>query len=88
MQMAAKTFVKSLQRRTICVSSALRAASLFPGEPKGPTVRTAIPGPVSKEHIEDLNNVFDTRNLNMLVDYPKSNGNYIADPDGNVLLDV
>jgi 4-aminobutyrate aminotransferase/(S)-3-amino-2-methylpropionate transaminase len=32
--------------------------------------------------------VFDTRSLNMLANYEKSYGNYIADPDGNVLLDV
>jgi 4-aminobutyrate aminotransferase/(S)-3-amino-2-methylpropionate transaminase len=38
--------------------------------------------------IEDLHKVFDTRSLNMVANYGKSIGNYIADPDGNVLLDV
>jgi 4-aminobutyrate aminotransferase/(S)-3-amino-2-methylpropionate transaminase len=38
--------------------------------------------------IEDLETVFDTRSLNMMTDYDSSVGNYIADPDGNVLLDV
>jgi len=60
----------------------------FPDEPAGPTVKTAIPGPQSKKAIEDLHKVFDTRSLNMLANYEKSYGNYIADPDGNVLLDV
>lgn len=64
------------------------ASSIFPNEPEAPTVKTEIPGPVSKESIKDLHEVFDTRSLNMLTDYSKSLGNYIADPDGNVLLDV
>ncbi|KAF2271724.1 4-aminobutyrate aminotransferas-like protein [Westerdykella ornata] len=60
----------------------------FPDEPKEPIVKTEIPGPESKRAIEKLNKVFDTRALNMMVDYTKSLGNYVADPDGNVLLDV
>ena len=61
---------------------------LFPDEPSGPTVKTAIPGPESKKAIVDLDKVFDTRSLNMMANYQNSFGNYIADPDGNVLLDV
>ena len=60
----------------------------FPDEPFEPHVRTAIPGPESKKAIEDLNKVFDTRSLNMMANYQNSFGNYIADLDGNVLLDV
>jgi 4-aminobutyrate aminotransferase/(S)-3-amino-2-methylpropionate transaminase len=60
----------------------------FTNEPSGPTVKTAIPGPESKKAIAELDSVFDTRSLNMLANYSKSFGNYIADPDGNVLLDV
>lgn len=60
----------------------------FPNEPSGPTVKTAIPGPQSQQAIKDLHRVFDTRSLNMMADYRKSYGNYIADLDGNVLLDV
>jgi len=60
----------------------------FPNEPSSPTIRTAIPGPQSKKAIEELDKVFDTRSLNMLANYQKSFGNYIADLDGNVLLDV
>jgi 4-aminobutyrate aminotransferase/(S)-3-amino-2-methylpropionate transaminase len=60
----------------------------FPKEPAGPTVKTTIPGPQSKKAIEDLHKVFDTRSLNMIANYQKSFGNYIADLDGNVLLDV
>jgi len=62
--------------------------SLFPGEPECPIVRTEIPGPKSAQAIRKLTNVTDTRSLNMVADYRSSIGNYIADPDGNVLLDV
>lgn len=57
-------------------------------EPAAPSVKTEIPGPKAKEQIADLDKVFDTRSLNMLTDYNNSIGNYIADPDGNILLDV
>ncbi|KAF2261668.1 4-aminobutyrate aminotransferase [Lojkania enalia] len=60
----------------------------FLDEPAGPTVQTAIPGPKSIKAIERLSKVFDTRSLNMMADYGKSYGNYLADLDGNVLLDV
>ena len=60
----------------------------FPEEAKAPRVKTAIPGPLSKKAIQDLDRVFDTRSLNMLANYHNSFGNYIADLDGNLLLDV
>jgi len=63
-------------------------APFFPDEPSGPILKTAFPGPAQKKAIEELDKVFDTRSLNMLANYQKSYGNYIADPDGNVLLDV
>jgi 4-aminobutyrate aminotransferase/(S)-3-amino-2-methylpropionate transaminase len=62
--------------------------SFFPDEPKLPIVKTQIPGPKSQKAIEKLSKVFDTRSLNMMADYSRSYGNYIADLDGNVLLDV
>lgn len=76
-------------RRQFTVSSSKMASSFYKDwEPEGPTVKTEIPGPKAKEVIKELDEVFDTRSLNMLTDYHKSVGNYIADPDGNVLLDV
>ena len=44
-------------------------------EPRGPIVKTAIPGPVSQRAIKDLDRVFDTRSLNMIANYRKSFGN-------------
>jgi len=60
----------------------------FPDEPQGPVVKTAIPGPQGVKAIERLTKVFDTQSTNMMANYQRSLGNYIADPDGNVLLDV
>ena len=60
----------------------------FPDEPAGPIRRTEIPGPKSKKAIAQLDKVFETRSLNMMANYQNSFGNYIADLDGNVLLDV
>ena len=60
----------------------------FSDEPAGPMIRTKIPGPESAKAIKDLDRVFDTRSLNMIANYRDSYGNYIADLDGNVLLDV
>ena len=89
------TRITPFQRRTHVAAAAAvkpsqpsRDQPFFPNEPAGPIVKTAIPGPQSKKAIEELDKVFDTRSLNMIADFQKSFGNYIADPDGNVLLDV
>lgn len=60
----------------------------YQGEPSGPVLKTQLPGPESTKHIKELDQVFDTRSLNFMTDYNKSFGNYIADADGNQLLDV
>lgn len=83
------------QVRQASAAAALKSSSVdrheqpfFPDEPTGPIVRTEIPGPQSKKAIAHLDRVFDTRSLNMMANYQNSFGNYIADLDGNVLLDV
>ena len=75
-------------RRALASTAARPAQPFFSDEPARPVVRTAIPGPVSTQAIKDLDRVFDTRSLNMIANYERSRGNYIADLDGNVLLDV
>ena len=62
--------------------------AFFPTEPLHPTVTGPMPGPKSMAAIKHLDTVFDTRSLNMMANYQQSFGNYIADLDGNVLLDV
>ncbi|KAL8420166.1 hypothetical protein RB594_003083 [Gaeumannomyces avenae] len=78
----------SATRRPLTGSAGSRPAPFYSWEPEGPSVRTEIPGPKAQAAIAELDRVFDTRSLNMMADYPASSGNYIADPDGNVLLDV
>jgi len=88
------TFRAPIQRSYAVAAAAAKSPEpsrplpFFTGEPEGPIVKTAIPGPESKKAIDELDKVFDTRSLNMLANYRESFGNYIHDPDGNVLLDV
>ncbi|KYK61442.1 4-aminobutyrate aminotransferase [Drechmeria coniospora] len=78
--------------RPFTTVGAYRLAAVKPfhkDEPAGPILKTkSLPGPESTRHIKELTESFETRSLNMMVDYTKSVGNYIADPDGNMLLDV
>lgn len=60
----------------------------YGGEPAAPVMRTQFPGPRGQKLARELDKVFDTRALNVLADYNKSVGNYLADPDGNMFLDV
>ena len=60
----------------------------YAGEPAAPNMKTDFPGPKSQVLAKELDKVFDTRALNVLADYDKSIGNYLADADGNVYLDV
>jgi 4-aminobutyrate aminotransferase/(S)-3-amino-2-methylpropionate transaminase len=84
--------MKSVQsvraQRSYSAAAKASSSAFFSNEPSGPVVKTAIPGPESKKAIAELDKVFETRSLNMLANYQKSVGNYIADLDGNVLLDV
>ncbi|KAJ2849365.1 hypothetical protein IWW36_002681 [Coemansia brasiliensis] len=57
-------------------------------EPKEPKVTTEIPGPQSKAMLKHLSQIQDTRAAIFAGDYTKSVGNYIADADGNLLLDM
>lgn len=86
-----------IQRSYASAATASKSSSLFgtgsevpffTNEPEKPIVKTAIPGPKSQIAIKDLDTVFDVRSLNMMANYQESFGNYIADLDGNVLLDV
>ncbi|KAG5981242.1 hypothetical protein E4U55_003135 [Claviceps digitariae] len=72
-------------------AGAMRMAAAKPfhkDEPVAPVLKTKIPGPNAVEAVKQLDRVFDTRSINMMADYTQSVGNYISDPDGNMLLDV
>lgn len=58
-------------------------------EPSTPKIVTsAIPGPESVKQIAELDKNFDARPVYFMCDYENSVGNYLADVDGNVYLDV
>lgn len=80
-----KSAVKFSTKSRVQYTSAV--GQLFSGQPSAPVIDGAFPGKAAKAATEKLNHVYDTRNLNMMVDYEKSIGNFIADPDGNLLLD-
>jgi 4-aminobutyrate aminotransferase/(S)-3-amino-2-methylpropionate transaminase len=85
---AATTTSAAVRAASFSTTSAARAKSFYPGEPTAPVVKTKIPGPKSQTYIQELSESFDARACNVLADYYKSTGNYLADPDGNMLLDV
>ena len=68
------------------MSSKSVSSLYFPEEPKEPVVVDSHAK--SKEIADRLGKVFDNRGVYFVADYEKSVGNYIADVDGNVYLDV
>ncbi|TDZ32574.1 4-aminobutyrate aminotransferase [Colletotrichum spinosum] len=52
------------------------------------SVKTDVPGPLSKASQKKLDAFFDARAVYFVVDYEKSHDNYIVDVDGNKYLDV
>ncbi|PLB45216.1 4-aminobutyrate aminotransferase [Aspergillus steynii IBT 23096] len=57
-------------------------------EINGPSVRTAVPGPLTNSSKTELDTIFDARTVQMVIDYDRSSGNYLVDVDGNTYLDV
>ncbi|XP_030753211.1 4-aminobutyrate aminotransferase, mitochondrial-like [Sitophilus oryzae] len=70
------------------IGSLRTTATAVPGEPKGPNIVTAVPGPASKKLIADLNTINQSGSVQLFADYDKSIGNYLIDVDGNVFLDA
>ncbi|XP_060530025.1 4-aminobutyrate aminotransferase, mitochondrial-like isoform X2 [Cylas formicarius] len=62
--------------------------SLVPGEPKGPCIKTPVPGPKSKHLIEELQKIQQAGSVQIFVNYDKSIGNYLVDVDDNIFLDT
>ncbi|KAK9442684.1 4-aminobutyrate transaminase GatA [Metarhizium brunneum] len=86
-----QTLRAAMTKRSFNTAGAMRmgaAKSFHKDEPAAPILKTSIPGPKAAEAVKELDEVFETRSINMMTDYTQSVGNYIADPDGNMLLDV
>jgi len=49
---------------------------------------TTIPGPNSQEEFKKISKTQETRAYHFAVDFTKCQGNYIADVDGNIMLDT
>lgn len=67
--------VGSARFNTRALSSSAHHAATVQREPTRPSVKTRIPGPQTERIVKDLDGVFDTRSLKMIVDYKKSSGN-------------
>lgn len=57
-------------------------------EPAGPVMKTSVPGPRSAQLKRELDQIQNTDAVHFFVDYKNSRGNYVADVDGNIMLDV
>lgn len=86
---SARACLRQLQPSQHRRSLATVSSTLFPSEPTSPhLVSSSIPGPKSKELSNQIGTFQENRAHGFVVDYAKSQGNWIADADGNVLLDV
>ncbi|XP_063702129.1 4-aminobutyrate aminotransferase, mitochondrial [Culicoides brevitarsis] len=57
-------------------------------EPSGPAMKTECPGPKTKQLTKEMDPIHNAQSIQFFVDYDKSQGNYIVDVDGNVMLDI
>jgi 4-aminobutyrate aminotransferase/(S)-3-amino-2-methylpropionate transaminase len=83
--------MSALRRGVQNLSQAQRAFSNhIAGEPAGPSIKTSVPGPKNIELTKNLGDVACNlmTQVGFTVDINKSKGNYVADADGNVLLDL
>ena len=60
----------------------------FPNEPDKPSMKTAFPGPATLASIDNYGNTSCNKQQHFPVDMQNSTGNYVADVDGNKMLDV
>jgi len=71
-----------------CVQHEARAGYSVLTEPDGPVLKTEIPGPKSQQLLKELDLIQNTGAVEFFADYEKSAGNYLADADGNMVLDL
>ncbi|XP_076674863.1 4-aminobutyrate aminotransferase, mitochondrial [Andrena cerasifolii] len=64
------------------------AKAPLPGEPAKPYTLTEIPGPRSEALLNEFSKIQQVGSIQYFADYQRSTGNYLADIDGNVFLDM
>ncbi|KAK0529671.1 4-aminobutyrate transaminase [Tilletia horrida] len=77
--------------RTLATHAAIpltTKSAFFKDEPKAPSLSTAVPGPRSKAISAEIDSFASNLAHTFVVDFEKSDGNYIVDADGNKMLDV
>ncbi|WRT69537.1 4-aminobutyrate aminotransferase [Kwoniella shivajii] len=75
--------------RSIVRTRHFSSLDLVPNEPAGPSVITdKVPGPEGIAASKEIDTFQDSRTHVIVPNYEESNGNYLIDADGNVLLDV
>ncbi|XP_031567513.1 4-aminobutyrate aminotransferase, mitochondrial-like [Actinia tenebrosa] len=78
-----------IARRVLWRNSTASLSSIsYSHEPDGPSMKTEVPGPKSKELFKRLETFQSSKGMKYFVDFDQSSGNYIVDADGNVILDV
>jgi 4-aminobutyrate aminotransferase/(S)-3-amino-2-methylpropionate transaminase len=70
-------------RKSLCTS-----IKGLENEPSAPIVNSSVPGPKSKALSAELSKIQQAASVAFFTDYENSQGNYIADADGNKLLDI
>ncbi|XP_003459439.4 4-aminobutyrate aminotransferase, mitochondrial isoform X2 [Oreochromis niloticus] len=84
----------SLQKNLWLSASGCRYVSKAAAKPQvefdydGPSMKTTVPGPRSKELMKQLGQIQNTGAINFFCNYEESKGNYLVDVDGNRMLDI
>ena len=68
--------------------ASFRSFSIASEQYTAPSIISEVPGPKSKALLLSMDRRSESGAVHFFVDYQKSNGNFIVDVDGNVLLDV
>ncbi|XP_047509831.1 4-aminobutyrate aminotransferase, mitochondrial [Pieris napi] len=88
--MLRKGFATLLEKKILVISAqySRKLSISSPLEPEGPSIKTTVPGPKTKELLKELSALQQADSVQLFADYDKSIGNYFVDADGNTFLDA
>ncbi|XP_065898677.1 4-aminobutyrate aminotransferase, mitochondrial-like [Dysidea avara] len=78
----------SLESTAVINETYLSAMLNLDGPYTGPRMKTTIPGPKTKEILQSMGEMMESRVAVTCVNFEKSQGNYAVDADDNVMLDL